>query len=183
MMKKLVSTLFVAVVSTSMFSQEEKVLKGTDSLYRAKVETLDSTLNSLYGVISGDKGEERDWELFKYILHPDAKLIPSGKDNDGNLAVKYLTPQHYIDFSGKWLLEKGFYEKEINRIVDSFGNIAQVFSTYESYHSKADTKPFMRGINSIQLLYDGKRWWVINIFWMQETPENPIPQKYLPEQH
>lgn len=164
-----------------MFSQEkeEKELPGIDSLYMTKVETLDSILNSLYGVISGEKGEERDWELFKYIFHPDAKLIPSGKNKDDEFSVRYLTTQHYIDLSGKWLVENGFYEKEINRTVDLFGNIAQVFSTYESYHSKEDTEPFMRGINSIQLFHDGKRWWIVNIYWMQETPENPIPQVYL----
>jgi hypothetical protein len=37
----------------------------------------------------------------------------------------------------------------------------------------------MRGINSIQLWNDGKRWWIVNIFWQSETPDNPIPEKYL----
>ena len=76
--------------------------------------------------------------------------------------------------------ENGFFEKEIHRKVDTFGNIAQVFSTYESFYSESDETPFMRGINSIQLLNDGKRWWVINIYWAQETEEDSIPKKYLP---
>ncbi|MDO5968853.1 hypothetical protein Q4Q35_03455 [Flavivirga aquimarina] len=42
-------------------------------------------------------------------------------------------------------------------------------------------KPFMRGINSIQLLNDGDRWWVINIYWTQETEAKTIPIKYLPK--
>ena len=85
----------------------------------------------------------------------------------------------YIQTSGKWLLENGFFEKEIGRKTDQFGNMAQVFSTYESFKTKSDTKPFMRGINSIQLLNDGKRWWIINIFWQGETPNQPIPKKYI----
>ena len=175
-MKKLIVSLFLVGITYSVSSQTE-----TDSLYMTKVATLDSTLSSLYGVISGEKGEERDWELFKYIFHPDAKLIPSGKNKEGDFSVRYISPQEYIDLSGNWLVENGFYEKEIIRTVDTFGNITQVFSTYESFHSKEDTEPFMRGINSIQLLYDGNRWWIINIYWVQETPQNPIPKQYLPD--
>ena len=80
---------------------------------------------------------------------------------------------------GQWLEENGFYEIEISREVDTFGNVIQVFSTYESYYSKKDTAPFMRGINSIQLLNDGERFWVVNIYWTNESEKNPIPEQYL----
>ncbi len=92
-----------------------------------------------------------------------------------------MTVDDYITVSGPWLVDNGFYEKEIHREVQVFGNIAQVFSTYECFHSKTDETPFMRGINSIQLLFDGQRWWIINIYWAQATAENPIPKAYLPE--
>jgi len=57
------------------------------------------------------------------------------------------------------------------------GNIAQVFSTYESRHTK-DAEPFQRGINSFQLLFDGHRWWVVTIYWQGERPGLPIPKQY-----
>ncbi|MEX0290624.1 MAG: hypothetical protein AB3N14_16080 [Flavobacteriaceae bacterium] len=152
-----------------------------DNKFQAKVNSLDNTLETLYGVISGEKGEARDWELFKFLFHPDAKLIPSGKTKEGTFSARYITPVDYETTSGKWLVENGFFEKEIHRKVDTFGNITQVFSTYESFRSEKDTVPFMRGINSIQLLNDGNRWWIINIYWMQESEENPIPEAYLPE--
>jgi hypothetical protein len=156
-------------------------VKAQQPNYNDKVQTLDSTLENLYGVISGEKGEERDWELFSFLFHPDAKLIPSRKKEDGSYQAQYITAEEYISSSGNYLVENGFFEKEIHRTVNSFGNITQVFSTYESYHSEADEKPFARGINSIQLLHDGSRWWIINIYWTQETVENPIPKEYLPE--
>jgi hypothetical protein len=53
-----------------------------------------------------------------------------------------------------------------------------VFSTYESRHALADAKPFERGINSFQLLYDGQRWWVVTIYWQGERPGLPIPPQY-----
>jgi hypothetical protein len=58
----------------------------------------------------------------------------------------------------------GFYEKEIARRTEQFGNIAHVWSIYESRHNEDDPEPFMRGINSIQLFNDGKRWWIVNIY-------------------
>lgn len=152
----------------------------SDDMYHAKVASLESTLHTLYAVISGEKGEARNWELFTYLFHPDAKLIPSGKNEAGVFEARFITPEGYIERSGKWLVENGFFEKEIHRVVQTFGNITQVFSTYESFRSEADVTPFMRGINSIQLLNDGARWWIINIYWMQESEENPIPSDYLP---
>ncbi len=149
--------------------------------YSKHVKNIDKIIESLYSVISGEKGEERDWDLMRYLFHPDAKLIPSGESKSGEYKVKYMTPDDYIKMSGEWLVENGFYEKEIHRTVNQFRNIVQVFSTYECYHSKKDKAPFMRGINSIQLLNDGTRWWIINIYWSQETDSNPIPKEYLPK--
>jgi len=143
------------------------------------VQSIDSTIETLYSVISGDKGVARDWKLFKYLFHKDAKLIPSGTNKLGKTEARFMSPDEYINTSGKWLFENGFHEKEIGRTTERFGNIVHVFSTYESFRTKTDMKPFMRGINSIQLLYDGNRWWILNVYWMAENPKNKIPEKYL----
>lgn len=174
-MKKLTALFIICFIGFSATSQE-----ATDK-YLEKVQTLDSTIKTLYGVISGEKGEARDWDLMRYLFHADAKLIPSGKNSEGKYLAKYLTVEDYINGSGKWLVENGFFEKEMHRTENTFGNVTQVFSTYESFKSEADAEPFMRGINSIQLLNDGNRWWIINIYWTQETPDNPIPKEYLPK--
>lgn len=175
-MKKSILTLLLGYfLLTSLNAQD------STSNYSDKVKSLDSILSNLYSVISGEKGEKRDWNLMRHLFHPDAKLIPSGKKRDGNYAARYITVEEYITNSGKWLIENGFFEKEIHRRVNTFGNISHVFSTYEAFHSEADEQPFMRGINSIQLLNDGDRWWIINIYWMQESKETPIPKKYLPK--
>lgn len=153
--------------------------QSTTSKYDEKVKTLDNTIETLYAVISGEKGEARNWELFNYLFHTDAKLIPSGKTKEGIYKARFMSPDDYIKASGKWLVDNGFFEKEIHRTTNTFGNITQVFSTYETFNSKTDKTPFMRGINSIQLLNDSKRWWIINIYWTQESKENPIPKAYL----
>ena len=174
-MKKRLITSLLFLITLTINAQEEV------NKYDEKVQTLDSTLETLYAVISGEKGKERDWELFRFLFKPDAKLIPSGKNQEGFYDLRYMSPDDYIKSSGSWLIENGFFEKEIHRELDTFGNITQVFSTYESYNSEKDEIPFMRGINSIQLLNDGERWWIVNIYWAQETKEHPIPQNYLPK--
>ena len=73
----------------------------------------------------------------------------------------------------------GFFEREIARRTDCFGNVCQVFSTYESRHAPSDEKPFDRGVNSIQLVRDGKRWFIASVAWDAERPDNPIPAPYL----
>jgi len=80
-----------------------------------------------------------------------------------------------------YFAEHGFYEKEIARRTEQFGRIAHVWSIYESRQNPGDPEPFMRGINSIQLFCDGSRWWIVSIYWQQESPEYPIPEKYLSE--
>ena len=176
-MKKLVTLSVLFCFGLTINAQKSK------ETYLENVKTLNNTIETLYAVISGEKGEARDWDLFRFLFHPDAKLIPSGKNREGKIGARFITPDDYVNSSGNYLVENGFYEIELQREVDTFGNITQVFSTYESYRSKNDKEPFMRGINSIQLLNDGNRWWVLNIYWMQESDENPIPEQYLPNKN
>lgn len=153
--------------------------QASDEKYGNKVVTLDATIHTLYSVISGDKGVERDWDLFRYLFKPGAHLIPSGKGSDGTVGVQVLTPDGYIERSGAFLVANGFHEREIGRKTEQYGVITHVFSTYDSKRALADEQPFARGINSIQLLNDGKRWWIMNVFWMGETDEYPLPEQYL----
>ncbi len=154
--------------------------KKTFVIDSSKVLTLHKTVKALYEVISANKKENRNWKQFRFLFYPSAKLIPSGYNEDGVYKTKFLTPDEYIKNSENWLKLNGFIEKEIHRDVNTFGNIAHVFSTYQCYHDTKDKKPFMRGINSIQLLNDGKRWWILNLYWAQETEKHPIPKAYLP---
>jgi hypothetical protein len=107
-------------------------------------------------------------------------MIPTGRNaKTGVIGARIASPEDYIRANQAFLEGEGFHEQELFRHVDSFGNMAQVFSVYDARNRKTDEKPFLRGINSIQLLNDGKRWWVMTIAWAPETPDNPIPAQYL----
>lgn len=146
----------------------------------ADVASLDAIMKAVYDVISGDAGKPRDWDRFRSLFHKDARLIPSGKNaQTGVIAARVLTPEDYVTRSGPVLEKDGFHERELARHVDQYGNIAQVFSTYHAFRKSTDKDPFLRGINSFQLLNDGKRWWVLTIYWQAETSDNPIPKAFL----
>jgi hypothetical protein len=143
------------------------------------VASIDSIVAALYDVISGPAGKKRDWDRMRSLFIPGARLIPTGKRQSGEVASRVLTVEDYISGSTKALEEGGFFEREIARRTENFGSIAHVFSTYDSRRKADDAKPFARGINSIQLMNDGKRWWIVTIFWQGEGPDNPLPEKYL----
>ena len=164
------------------FSSHSLLSQDHQSVYNEKVSTIDSIIETLYSVISGDAGVKRDWDLFRFLFTENAHLIPTRTDRENNsLVIDYITPEGYIQRSGKWLEENGFFEKEISRQVQSFGSMTHVFSTYASFRKSSDTEPFTRGINSIQLFNDGERWWIVNIYWTGESEGNPIPTAYLPK--
>lgn len=143
------------------------------------VGSIDGILAALYDVISGPAGQKRDWDRLRTLFIPEARLIPTGKRPDGTFSKRVMSVEDYINTSGPFLEKNGFFESEIGRKTEQFGGVVHVFSTYESRKAAADEKPFMRGINSIQLWNDGTRWWVVTIFWQNENPDTPIPAKYL----
>jgi hypothetical protein len=176
MMKKLSTILFLLLFSLNSMAQANAAKEPNP----ADVASMDAIIKAVYDVISGDAGQKRDWNRFRTLFYTDARLIPTGKDaQTGLTAARPLSPEDYIKRVEPVFAKEGFYERETARRTEIFGNIAHVFSTYEAVHSKTDKKPFLRGINSIQLLNDGKRWWILNIFWQAETPETPLPEKYL----
>lgn len=146
----------------------------------ADVATLDGVMHAVYDVISGDSGQARNWDRFRSLFAPGARLIPTfpRRDSSGN-AIRVLTPEEYVTRAGQAFQTQGFFEREAARRTETYGPLVHVFSTYESRHHRTDAQPFQRGINSFQLYSDGARWWVVTIFWWGETPATPIPPRYL----
>ncbi len=143
------------------------------------VKSLDAIVAALYDVISGDAGVQRDWNRFRSLFYPGARMIPSGKNaKTGKVGARIASPEAYIQANESFLEREGFHELELGRHVDSYGTLSQVFSAYEARKKKSDEKPFLRGINSIQLLNDGSRWWVLTLAWAPETPDNPLPERF-----
>jgi hypothetical protein len=145
----------------------------------ADVKSIDSIVAALYDVISGPAGQKRDWNRFRSLFWPGARLMPLAKPPDKpNYVVRMLTVEEFISRTEPFFAKEGFFESALVNHVDQWAQIAQVFSSYESRHEKGE-KPFARGINSIQIFNDGQRWWVLNVFWEGESEQNPLPDHML----
>jgi hypothetical protein len=140
------------------------------------VKSIDSIMAAVYDVISGPPGE-RDWSRFRSLFLPTARLTAATKGTDGAIHLRPMSADEYATRAGGYFLKNGFFEHPIVNRVQTFGNVAQVFSSYESRHAAGEA-PFARGINSFQLLNDGKRWWVVSILWDEERPDNPLPKDF-----
>jgi hypothetical protein len=145
----------------------------------ADVESIDAIMRALYDVISGPAGQRRNWDRMRSLFVPSARLIPTGRRPDGTRSNQVWSVDEYISRVGPRLEENGFFERERARRTERYGNIVHAFSTYDSKRLASDPQPFARGINSIQLWNDGKRWYVVTIFWEGERPDNLIPARYM----
>ena len=142
------------------------------------VASVDAIIAALYDSISGPAGP-RDWDRLRSLIHDGGRLIPTGDRPNGQSGVDVLDVEAFIVSASEFMAGHGFYESEVARREERFGNIAHAFSTYETRWAADDPEPFMRGINSIQLLNAGGRWWVVTIFWDNESEGSPIPSRYL----
>jgi hypothetical protein len=127
---------------------------------RAQLEQL---LRSFYEVISFADGEAPDWPRMSSLFSAHARitrLTPEGID--------------YLDLSAframaEELIEVGaftsFYEQEVGRRIDRFGDVIHVASAYETRISAAASDYIERGVNSLQLILEQGRWKIISLCW------------------
>lgn len=175
----------VLLLSCFLFLASTAPLLARQSTIEAAIEdvaSVDGIMAAVYESISGAAGEPRDWDRFRSLFHPAARLIAVGQNREGAIRVGAMTPDEYITNNGPFLEKNGFYEDEIFRTEElQFRHILHVFSTYASRRNADDPEPFMRGVNSFQLVHDGNRWWVMTILWNHETADAPIPPAFLPQ--
>lgn len=141
------------------------------------VGSIDSIISTLYAVISGPVGQPRQWERFLSLMHPQARLMPTRCPAAPPCTLRVLSPEEYRQAADSFLVSQGFRERELVRRVERYGAIAHAFSSYASLR-RDETTPFARGINSIQLFWDGRRWWILAVFWDSERPGNPLPADF-----
>jgi hypothetical protein len=142
------------------------------------VQQIDGLIKSLYETICGPAGQERQWERMRQLFYPGAHMIRTSVDENGVPQAMVMDVESYISSTAGFFKEQGFFEWEIARRTDGFGNIAHVFSTYEARYDPSDAAPFKRGINSIQLFYNGQHWWIMNMLWDNEREGNALPEMY-----
>ena len=167
--------LCFTVLGGESVAQHAKIVEADP----ADVSSIDAIITASYDVISGSKEQQRDWDRERSLFHPGSRHMPTRMDSSGLYVADVMDVEGFIKRAQPYFAQVGFYEYEIARKTERFGNIAHVLSTY-AWKNEIDGPVGGRGINSFQLMYDGKRWWIMSVFWQQESDAFPIPDEYLP---
>lgn len=144
----------------------------------ADVASVDAVLAALYNVISGPAGAPRDWDRLRSLFAPEGRMAAVSARPAGGFGLRSMTVEDYIARNAQHFAAEGFYESELARTSEAFGQVVQVFSTYEARKAPG-AAPFARGINSIQLYHDGARWWIVSVLWRAEDARLALPARYL----
>jgi hypothetical protein len=179
-------TLSTALIAVSTFASKAQsniqksspVLVTSPAAQTTDVQSLDGIVAALYDVISGGIGQPRNWNRMRSLFIPEARIMAIvPKRDSSDLALRIMSVSDYIANSGPVLIETGFREKEITRKTEHWGELAQVFTTYETIMDKDGI--VRRGINSIQLMNDGTRWWIVSLLFEAERDQLRLPEAYL----
>jgi hypothetical protein len=138
------------------------------------VSSIDGIMKAYYEVVSGPANTPRDIARDLSLHHPKAQIFPLMRDKNGNPELLVFSIKEFHEW-GKPVYDAGFFESEIKRTVTSFGQTFHVWSTYET-RTTPNGPVVGRGINNIQLYFDGQRFWILSETWDSERPNNPIPK-------
>jgi hypothetical protein len=139
--------------------------------------SIESVIHTFYEVISGFVSEKRNWDRMRSLFAPGASLVPSSVVC-GTSPPSAIDIEAYIQRLAGFLSQHDFFETSFTHHIEVYGNIASVISTYEARHTPNESEPFRRGVNFIQMLNDGNRWWLTSMIWRDENKDNSIPEKY-----
>jgi len=167
-MKALTALLFILLLGSNLIAQDRHDLDTN------VVKTIDGTVNETLKIIAGERGENRNWEAFRQLFTPSAQITVLVHDSSGYNIARSFTLEEFVRMGMKYYERVGFIEYELKKTIDEYNGIAHVFQSY--YAKELDTEE--EGINSYQLIFDGKRWWITSILWASNKNGVELPEEY-----
>ncbi|MFA8451175.1 MAG: hypothetical protein ACEPOW_10810 [Bacteroidales bacterium] len=168
-MKKSIIIIVITLLSSLTLSAQN--ISGVDP---NAVKTIEGTVNEVLKLISGEKGKVRNWQAYRELFAPDAKLTALNNDSTGKAKIKSWTVEQYIKGGEKYYKSRSFFEYELKKTINEYNGIAQVFQGYLTKRNGVEEK----GINSFQLYFDGERWWITNVLWVGDDNGVDLPAEY-----
>ena len=129
-----------------------------------ETQTVEAVIATMYQLISGRTTDARDWNAWKALHAPGARLIPIESEDDGSRVARIMTPDEFAESRSKFFLQHDFFEWETEREERRYGQLAHAWSTYEAAHEPGG-RVIRKGVNSFQLWNDGNRWWILSAAW------------------
>ncbi|HET7896634.1 MAG TPA: hypothetical protein VFL47_03175, partial [Flavisolibacter sp.] len=139
----------------------------------ADVSTVDAIIKTTYEVISGPAGP-RNWKRFHSLFLPEARMGASVVQQAGDAVFRSFTPTEYQQRNAPFFLQNGFFEEELGREKNEFGNLVQVRSAYQ-FRFTPQGKVEQRGVNYFTLVKAQGRWWISQLVWQDESNAAPLP--------
>jgi len=159
MIKRCCVLLLLMIVSVNMFGQEPVLTKYGDN-----VGTLDGIIRAYYDVVTIKKGENVSYERDSLLHVPGVRVAAIGQDQNGKSVLQYTSLKLFHKESDPYMEKNGFIETEVDRKVEHIHSLWHVWSSYESRNTTGG--PIIeRGTNSIELYFDGKRFWILGWFY------------------
>ena len=160
--------VFCLIVIIPVFGQEK-----THSL-PPYMYSIDGVVNEGLAIITGERGEKRDWEAFRMLFDPNAQISVVNHDSLGNAVRNVYSLEQFVRLGMRYYETDGFIEYEISSVIDEYNGIATVFQGY--YAKELDIEE--KGINTYQLFFDGTRWWITGLMWTSDRNGVKLPEKY-----
>ena len=146
----------------------------------AEAENLHNVVPTLYSIVSGPAGDKHDWDMLRKLFAPDAKITPVFHDASKPV-IQSLTVDAFVSLNKELFKNQDFFETEVDSQIISVGHMATVISLYESRQTP-EAAPYSTGVNSFQLLNDGRRWCVISVTWDSDKGGHVMPKRLNPGQ-
>lgn len=147
---------------------------------QADVATIESTVRAFYDAISTPAGGRLSRDRLRSLFVPAGRIVVVRPPNSGRAAdLIFLSPEGYAAISDAQTASEGFFDRNLANHIERFGVMAHVYSSYESRSDRESVKPMARGIKSFELLNSDNRWYIVQVYFDSERPDNPIPDHYL----
>ena len=169
-MKNILTGLYLTI-STTLIAQN-KISTDTNT-----VSSINGIVKEMLRLVSGEKGKPRNWEAFRNLFLPTANFTVVNHSDSMPQPVETITLEEFIKLMHDQYYDQGFLEYEINKVVNEYNGIANVFQTF---YGKDSENIEEKGINSYQLVYFDNRWWIANLIWTGDSNGVKVPKKYLP---
>jgi hypothetical protein len=168
-MLRLILLAFLVCLHVLVLAQQP-ALPGTV----ADNQEIGQTVKEILKILSGEKGQLRDWGLFRQYFRPEARLTAVFHKQDGTKNIKTLSLEEFIKLTEENARASAFYEFEIGKTILEYNGIAHVFQAYKAQSGNFEEE----GINSIQLVQDNGKWLILNILWVSNRNGKPIPKEF-----
>jgi proline-rich tail region repeat protein len=180
MKRKIVVWTLVSILCVVSPALAQQPTAPTPPANPKDVSSVDAIIAAVYDANTVMVDKKLSPDRFRSLFYPEVRFNSTVPGASHSARLRTWTIDDYVRTAMAGPPRGGFSEREIARSSQSFGHIVQAFSTYRTYRDSTDKHP-IHGINSFQLFNDGTRWWVLNVLWDTERPDQPIPSIYLPK--